>query len=139
MFEQRQHCVAALLELARRQQVLVAEADYPNLLSLLGAKQRLIAQLAELGRKQSEFRDVWIARERLLPAELRRRCEELLNQTEALFEDLLKCEREATESLSAQRDQTKTQLQSVAQGSRANQAYLDSLAPFTHRLLDLDQ
>jgi len=139
LFDQRRKCVADLLDLARRQEALVASADYARLLALLGAKQGLIGQLAELSRRQSDCQDLWVDRQRLLPPDVLQSCERLLNETEALFEELLRRERATTESLAAQRDQTQRQLQSIAQGGRANQAYRDSLAPCTHRLLDVDQ
>jgi hypothetical protein len=138
-FTERQKCFADLLELSKRQLGLVEDDDYTELLGLLGGKQQIIGRLEALGRARPGLWDDWRSqREHLAPA-ARNACDETLTQTEALLARLLEHERSSTEALARRRDQTARELRTLAAGSRVNQAYRDSLAPVTHRHLDMDQ
>jgi hypothetical protein len=138
-FADRRQCFVELLELSRRQLGLVESDDYPQLLGLLGGKQRIIGRLETIGKARPRLWDDWRqARDRLAPRD-RQACEQTLAETEALLAQLLEHERISTECLARRRDQTAQQLRAVATGSRVNQAYGESLAPATHRHLNLDQ
>ncbi len=138
-FADRRQCFAELLELSKRQLGLVETDEYTRLLGLLGGKQQILGRLESIGKAQPRLWDDWrIERERLAP-QTRQMCEQILTETEGLLAQLLEHERVGTESLARRRDQTAHELRTVAAGSRVNQAYRDSLAPVTHRHLDLDQ
>jgi hypothetical protein len=138
-FEDRRRCFADLLRISQSQLELVETDDYSQLLRLLGGKQQIIGRLEAIAGLLPRLWDDWRRdRERLAP-QVREACEQTLAETESLLAELLEHERVSTESLARRRDQTAQQLAAVAGGSRVNQAYRDSLAPVTHRLLDLDQ
>ena len=138
-FADRQQHIAELLELSQRQLDLVESDDYSRLLGLLGGKQQIISRLEDIGKGRPRLWEEWRAERDRLPAPDRQACEQALAETEALLARLLEQERVSTESLARRRDHTARELRSVAAGSRVNQAYGDSLAPVTHRLLDRDQ
>lgn len=138
-FAARRQCFVELLDLSRQQLGLVESDDYTRLLTLLGGKQQVIHRLEALGRRDPRLWDDWReTRDRLTPP-ARSACEQVLAETESLLAQLLEQERVSTETLKARRDETARELRSVAAGSRVNQAYRDSLAPATHRHLNLDQ
>jgi hypothetical protein len=70
---------------------------------------------------------------------VRRSCEAALAESETLLAELLEHERESTTVLARRRDETRRQLQNIASGGQANEAYRDTLAPATSRHLDVDQ
>jgi len=138
-FADRRQCIAELLELSQRQLGLVESDDYSRLLGILGGKQQIISRLEDIGKGRPRLWEEWREqRDRLAPRD-RQACEQTLAETEALLERLLEHERVSTENLARRRDHTARELRSVVAGSRVNQAYGDSLAPVTHRLLDRDQ
>ena len=138
-FAARRQCCAELLELSQKQIGLVEADDYTELLRLLGGKQRIIHRLEALGSGQPRLWEEWReARDGLAPT-TRGACEQVLADTEALLARLLEHERVSTERLQVRRDETARELRTVTAGCRVNQAYRDTLAPPTHRHLDLDQ
>jgi hypothetical protein len=137
LFTQRREHFFELLQLSKGQLALVEADDHAQLLTLLGAKQRIIGRLEELGQRRPDMWQEWRRdRDRLLP-DARRSCEETLAETETLLAELLENERVSTETLARRRDATQRELRSVMHGSRVNQEYRDSLAPATHRHLDV--
>lgn len=138
-FVDRRQCFADLLELSKRQLGLVETDEYSQLLGLLGGKQQIIGRLEKIGKAQPRLWEDWREERDGLAPPARQACEQTLAETEALLAQLLEHERVSTEGLACRRDQTAHQLRTVAAGSRVNQAYRDSLAPATHRLLDTDQ
>lgn len=138
-FTERRQCFAELLAFSRAQLALIDSDDYTRLLSLLGSKQRVIGRLEEIGKLHPRLWDAWRTARTQLPPVERATCERLLAETEALLAELLEHERVGTEQLARRRDHTQLELQDVTTGSQAQSAYRDSLAPATHRHLDIDQ
>lgn len=138
-FHDRRQCFAELLVLSQRQQGLVETDDYTQLMRLLAGKQQIIGRLEAISNGAPRLWDDWRRERDVLPLAARDACERTLAETEALLAELLEHERVSTETLSRRRDETQEQLRSVTGGARVNQAYRDSLAPATHRILDLDQ
>jgi hypothetical protein len=81
----------------------------------------------------------WHTHRDSLPPAFRQSCEETLAESERLLGELMEHERISTEFLARRRDETRSQLQQISAGSHAQAAYRDSLAPVTHRVLDVDQ
>lgn len=139
MFGERRKCFAALLELSRRQSGLVETDDYTELLNVLGKKQQIIGHLEEVGSRRPHLWQEWRRDRDRLPKAARQACEISLAESESLLAELMEHERVSTETLARRRDETRRELQSVTSGVRVNHEYRDSLAPVTHRHLDVGQ
>ena len=136
--ERREHC-RELLKLSRVQRRLIDLDNYAGLLDVLGRKQRILGSLDVLSRRHPELKEAWQANRATFDAGLREECEHVLAETEALFAELLEEETGSTEHLTRRRDATRKQLEAVSQGPQVHAAYRDSLAPSTHRHLDVGQ
>ncbi|NOX54382.1 MAG: hypothetical protein GXP27_08040 [Planctomycetes bacterium] len=139
IFATRREYCRILLEMSRRQFELVQNADYAGLLELLGRKQRLLGRLDQLNQSHPDLWEQWRQRRDYLPAEARSRCERILKESEDLLAQVLAQEKQGTDLLTAQRDATQQQLETIAQGIQTQEAYRDHLAPATHRRLDVNQ
>lgn len=139
IFEARRAHCRNLLDLARQQKALIDADDYARLLEILGRKQRVLNELAAINERHPDLREQWQARRGRLEPGLRDDGEHILAETEAIMSELLDEESQSTRHLTAKRDRTQKQLQAVSSGGRVNEAYRTSLAPATHRHLDVDQ
>lgn len=139
LFRARRDGYRALCDLSRRQHALIAADEYTDLLSVLGTKQAILQRLEELNRRFPDLRRQWQSSRAALPEVQRTECEHLLAETETCLAELLEAEQASTEFLTSRRDATRRELQAIARGSQAHEAYRDHLAPVTHRHLDLGQ
>lgn len=139
LFEtRREHC-RNLLELSRRQIELIDGDDYTQLLSVLGRKQRILGALDELKMQHPQLMQRWQAQRTTADATMRDDCEHVLAETETILAELIKEEDDSTRRLTQRRNATQQKLQTISKGTQTHQAYRDSLAPVTHRYLDVDQ
>lgn len=139
LFEfRREHC-RLLLELSRQQRELIDAGDFTKLVLVLGQKQRILGRLDESNSRFSEIRRQWPQLQTTLEPALRAKCDETLKATETLLAELLREEQQSTEHLIKRRDATQKQLQAIARGTEVHHAYRESLAPVTHRHLNVDQ
>jgi hypothetical protein len=138
-FESRRQCFRELLELSRCQPGLVAEGSYVQLVALLGSKQRLLARLDDSGESHPHFLDAWRRDRERIPHEVRAQCERILAESETLLAQLIEAEHHSTELLTRKRDATRRQISEISQAGKVNLAYGESLAPVTHRHLNVDQ
>lgn len=132
-FQTRHACCQALLELSRQQGALIAAEDYDEFTTLLTSKQALIDYLGQLNGETLELQRTWPEKRDQLSSEERRRCEQLLADTEALLAELLEAEQFSSRQLVERRDQTTRELQSVAAGAQAQDAYALSSEPVLSR------
>jgi hypothetical protein len=139
IFRARRGAFADLLRLSRHQRSLIEADDYTGLLSILGAKQRVLGQLEELGRAYPGLADRWRSDRDGLDANGRSDCEKLLEETETLLLHLSTEERECGEELTRRRDLTRLELQGLASASTAANGYRDSAAPTDNRHLDFQE
>ncbi|MCH9652932.1 MAG: hypothetical protein K0U86_20230 [Planctomycetes bacterium] len=139
LFSVRLEYSKALLKLSIQQQTLINQDDYSGLLDVLGKKQRLLGQLDQYTRKLPSLWEQWKRERSLLAFEQRETCEEILSESEEVLSKLLEIEDTSTKSMVDRRDRTKQQVQSLNQGEKVGEAYRDSLAPVTHRHLNIDQ
>lgn len=139
LFSVRLEYSKALLKLSFQQQALIDQDDYSGLLDVLGKKQRLLGQLDQYTKKLPTLWKRWKGDRDLLSLEQRETCEEILSESEAVLSTLLENEDMSTKSMVDRRDRTKQQVQSLNQGEKVGEAYRDSLAPATHRHLNIDQ
>jgi FlgN protein len=134
----RKHC-RDLLDLSRRQNRVIDASDYSSLLGVLGQKQRVLGRLDEINRRHPELSRQWAALREAGQPGVRRECEEIISETEAILAELVQTEKDGAEQLSQRRDATRRQLESIAQGVHVNETYRDNVAPYSHRFLDLNR
>lgn len=139
IFRARRGAFADLLRLSRHQRALIEADDYSGLLSVLGAKQRLLGQLEELGRAFPGLPERWRADRNQLDPAGRADCEQLLEETETLLASLTEEERECGDELTRRRDHTRLELRGLASATSAASGYRDSAAPADNRHLNLQE
>ncbi|MCA9017000.1 MAG: hypothetical protein KDA77_16830 [Planctomycetaceae bacterium] len=139
LFSVRLEYSKALLRLSFQQQELINQDDYSGLLDILGKKQRLLGQLDQYKKQLPALWEKWKSDREQLTAAQREACEQILSESEAVLARLLQNEDTSTQCMVDRRDRTKQQIQSLNQGERVGEAYRDSLAPVTHRHLNIDQ
>lgn len=139
LFSVRLEYSKALLKLSFQQQDLINQDDYSGLLDVLGKKQRLLGQLDQYKKQLPMLWEKWKRDRDQLSAEKREACEQILSESESVLAQLLQNEDTSTQHMVVRRDRTKQQIQSLNQGERVGEAYRDSLAPVTHRHLNIDQ
>jgi hypothetical protein len=112
-----------LREIGQRQTDLAASGDIGSLLSLLAAKQNLIATLQELETalrphyaEDPEKRSWRSAQERVA-------CAQHASECNALLDDILRLEKLAAEKMTARRNEVAEQLQQVHAASQVRVAY----------------
>lgn len=134
----RTHC-QDLLNLSQRQNRVIDASDYSSLLGVLGQKQRILGRLDEINRRYPELGRQWAALRETGIASVRRECEGVISESEAILAELVQTEKEGAEQLGQRRDATRRQLESIAQGVHVNETYRDNIAPFSHRFLDINR
>jgi hypothetical protein len=85
------------------------------------------------------LKESWRSRKHTLDATLRDDCDHLLAETEAILAEILEEEQDSTDFLTHRRDHTQQQLEGITNGGRVHDAYRTSMAPATHRHLDIGQ
>jgi len=136
--QRRTHC-RELLDLSRRQNRVIEASDYTSLLSILGQKQRILGRLDDLKRRHPELGPQWDVLRDAGPATVRRQCDELISEIEAILAELMQTEKDGADELGQRREATRRQLESIAQGVHINETYRDNVAPFSHRFLDINR
>lgn len=132
--ERRDLC-RSLMSLAEAQKAALADGDYDSVIQILGERRGL---LDRLGSASAASRD-WPSSRGLLSDAERREGDSLWDETRLLLGELARAERDAVAELTARRDATRDELRDIASAGRVNAAYRDSLAPVTHRSLDVDR
>ncbi|WP_339732167.1 hypothetical protein [uncultured Gimesia sp.] len=139
LFSVRLDYSKALLKLSFQQQDLINQDDYSGLLDVLSKKQRLLEQLDQYKKQLPALWEKWKSDRDQMSAETRETCEQILSESEAVLAKLLHNEDTSTQCMVDRRDRTKQQILSLNQGEKVGEAYRDSLAPVTHRHLNIDQ
>lgn len=134
----REHC-RDLLVLSRQQSQLIDADDYTQLLEVLGQKQRILGRLDEINQQHPDLKGQWQLHRKTAETLVRDDCEHVLAEMEAILAELLNTEKESTDQMIARRDATQRRLKAVSSGAQVHAAYRDSLAPATHRHLDVGQ
>ena len=112
-----------LREIGQRQIDLAASGDISLLLSLLGAKQSLIATLQDL---ETALRPHYAENPEQRPwrsAQERVACAQQASECNALLEDILRLEKLGAEKVAARRSEVAEQLQQVHAASQIRSAY----------------
>jgi flagellar biosynthesis/type III secretory pathway chaperone len=115
--------LAQLREIGQRQTELAASGDIGPLLSLLGAKQSLIATLQDLETALKPHYAEDPEKRAWRSADERAACAEQVAECNALLEDILRLEKMGAEKITARRNEVAQQLQQVHAASQVRSAY----------------
>lgn len=120
---QKYELLVQLRDMARTQLAVVAADEVDRLLSLLAAKQPLLAELQRVERELDPFREADPEQRQWPTPDARRRCQLIADHANGLLQELLTLEKQAEELLVVNRDQTAEQLQAASGAYAARQAY----------------
>ncbi|HJQ79129.1 MAG TPA: hypothetical protein VJ828_04195 [Lacipirellulaceae bacterium] len=112
-----------LREIGQRQTDLAASGDIGSLLSLLGAKQNLIATLQELETALRPHYGEDPDKRSWRSAQERVACAQHASECNTLLEDILRLEKLAADKMTARRNEVAEQLQQVHAASQVRNAY----------------
>lgn len=133
----RKHGVLEQLrDLSRRQSDLIADADMARLLSVLSAKQTLLAELQRIQQRLEPFRKQDPEQRKWRCPEDRQRCALLVQRCENLLGEIMLVEKQSEAELVHRRDAAVTRLEHSRSSAAAARAYLAPPPP-QHRNLDL--
>lgn len=104
-----------MLELSRRQRILIEEDRYTDLLQLIAQKQQVLGGLTEIGSFSGGIVEHWRGIRDSLAESVRRECEDILAESEALMSETLENESVGTGKLSARRDDTQRHLKELGE------------------------
>ena len=122
---QRKHaCLVQLRDMGRKQFDTVLEGSMTDLLDILAAKQRGLADLQRVQRALDPFRAQDPDQREWRSPECRQQCAERLAQCETLLREIVQQEKQSERKLVRRRDEAAVQLQGVHTASQARGAYV---------------
>lgn len=129
----RKELCCSLRTLATDQAQALSERDYDRLIAVLAEKSRLLDRLGQLTEPVREY-----SSSHLDPDE-RAAANTLMADANLILMELADAEHQAVAELLSQRAVTERELREIAAAGQVHSAYRDSLAPVTHRSLDVDR
>jgi hypothetical protein len=134
---QRKHaCLTQLRAMGRKQLSIVLEGSMTDLLDVLSAKQRVLADLQRVQRALEPFQGQDPDQRQWESPQRRQQCAEQLGQCEVLLREIVDQEKQSEQELVRRRDEAAAQLQEVHVASHARGAYA-SRTEYAFRQLDL--
>ncbi len=122
-------CLEQLRDLSRRQADLIAEGNIQRLLSVLSAKQTLLAELQKAQQRLEPFRKqdpesrVWRS------AQDRQRCRQVVERCETLLGEILVIEKHSEAEMAQRQDAARERLQASHSSADATRAYIRTAVP----------
>jgi hypothetical protein len=110
----REYC-RSMLELSRRQAGLIDDGNFTELLQLIAQKQRVLDDLAELGRSFGGIVDFWKSVRDRLAADVRSKCQSAIDDAESLLAESMALEKQGTTVLTQRRDETQGRLKEIGE------------------------
>ena len=133
----QQHALYKQLhELALKQTDLVSGGDPEMLLRILAGRQKLIDRITQINRELEPIRADWSRISASLPSVQKQEAQDLVAEVQSLLGAILERDARDTQSLSDQKQQVSTQIQSASVGKRMNHAYGQSSPANQSRLFD---
>lgn len=121
-------------DLARRQSDLIGDGNITRLMSVLAAKEKLLAGLQNLQHLLDPFRTQDPDSRKWRSPEDRQRCQQLSSRCEALIGEIMLVEKRSESELVQQRDAVAARLQNAHSSAQATRAYAASPVPEWRRL-----
>lgn len=123
LLDQQHLLYQQLNELARKQTDLVESGDPEMLLRILAGRQRLIDRITQVNRELEPYRADWTSVSESMPVSQRQKAQDLVADVQKLLSEILDRDKRDTESLSDQKQQVSSQIQTASVGKRMNRAY----------------
>ncbi len=125
-----------LRDLSRRQSDLITDGEIQRLLTLLSAKQTLLAELQKIQKRLEPFRQQNPdARTWRNPAD-RQRCRQVAERCETLLGEIMLVEKQSEAEMARRRDDAVARLQNTHSSAEATRAYINTPTP-SRSLFDL--
>jgi flagellar biosynthesis/type III secretory pathway chaperone len=126
LIDAKHQVLSQLLEISRRQQIIIAEQELSALLSVLSAKQQILQVLQQIDQQLEPFRGEDPQQRVWRNIADRDRCRAQAERCEAILKEMLLLERQAENSLLLQREETAEQLAHFQTQADAERAYVSS-------------
>ena len=129
LIAQKLQLLELLARLSHAQVDLIDTGDMTKLLSVLGAKQRLLGQIQQLEQALGPFRQedpderIWSS------AAAREKCRADAQRSEQLLSEIMRLERQGEAEMVRRRDETARRLEEMDTASRAHTAYFEVPVP----------
>jgi hypothetical protein len=123
LIERKLDCLSQLRRMGEKQLDLVRDDRITELLDLLAAKQRLLADLGGIERRLDPFRNQDPDKRQWSTPGARQACAQKLRQCETLLGQIISQEKESEGQLTRRRDEVAARLQGANLASRARGAY----------------
>ena len=112
----REYC-RAMLELSRRQAGLIDDGNFTELLQLIAQKQRVLEDLADLGRSFGGIVDFWKSVRDRLAVDVRSKCQSAIDDAESLLAESMALEKQGTTVLTQRRNETQGRLKEIGEST----------------------
>ncbi len=112
-----------LCDLSQQQSEMIEAGQAEPLLALLGRRQGLIDELAQLNGSLEPYKNQWPRLWHELEDEARGQIEQLIGDVQVLLDRIVEQDERDRLALSGERDRLADELQHVRRGSAVNQAY----------------
>ena len=112
-----------LRELAQKQTLLVDGSDPEMLLRVLAGRQRIIDRLGGIDRELKPIRAQWQEIAKRLPDTQREQAQQLVEEVQAILNEILIRDEKDTKALSNQHQQVASKIRNTTTGKRMHQAY----------------
>ncbi|MBL4883547.1 MAG: hypothetical protein JKY95_03290 [Planctomycetaceae bacterium] len=123
LFQRRHEYSRLLLELSTKQQELIGQGQYNELIELLLKKQTILDALQSLSGTDPPLLEQWKENRETISVALRRECEHWLSLSEQVLAELMDLEQTCTSQLQQKRDATQSQLEAVSNTIHVQDAY----------------
>jgi flagellar biosynthesis/type III secretory pathway chaperone len=134
LISQKHEVLEQMRQLTRQQTNHIDSGDSTQLLTLLGAKQRLLNMLHEIEKKLTPFRAedpesrVWRNQQD------RQRCQQAAARCQTLLDEIMLVEKQCESEMVRRRDETAEKLQGLHTAAKARQAYSQNHQPVSSSL-----
>jgi len=131
LIAQKLQLLELLARLSHAQVELIDSGDMTKLLPVLGAKQRLLAQMQQFEQALAPFRNddpeqrIWAS------VAAREKCRADAQRSEQLLAEIMEMERQGEAEMIRRRDDTARRLEEMDTASRAHSAYFEVPVPAT--------
>lgn len=138
LIDEKHGILVQLRELAEKQTGLIDQADMKSMMSLLSARQTLLAEIQRVERQLDPFREQDPESRQWPSVEARQRTRDVAADCDRLLQEIMMIDKHSEGSLIHRRDKAAERLQGVHTASAARDAYTKTPSGSTGQL-DLEQ